>query len=166
MKKALIAITNADVQMCSIYLMILSTLMACTNRSFSTTEETEIEDLIVRCYINGALNEMNTERMLEGYHSDFEIFFSEGDELTRLPLSDWIAIVNDYKSSNDSSGLRRFTHHCVSIDVTGNAAAVTLELYREGQLIFTDYITLLKFKSGWKIVTKIYHSHVPNPWKL
>lgn len=129
-------------------------------------EETEIENLIKDGYLNGALNKMDTPKMRDVYHKDFAIFYNEGEELKRLPLEDWIKMVNNYKKSKDTSGLRDFDYEFVQIDVTENASFVKLKLMRKGVLIFTDYITLLKFENSWKIVTKIYNAHVQNPWKL
>jgi hypothetical protein len=43
------------------------------------------------------------------------------------------------------------------VDITGNAAVVKVELYREDKMIFTDYLSLYKFEQGWRIVSKIYH---------
>ncbi|MDN5202684.1 nuclear transport factor 2 family protein [Fulvivirgaceae bacterium BMA10] len=63
-------------------------------------------------------------------------------------------------------GLQKFDHEFLHIDITGETASVKLKLIRNGILIFTDYITLLKFGEDWKIVTKIYHTHVDNPWEL
>jgi hypothetical protein len=45
------------------------------------------------------------------------------------------------------------------IEVTGGAASVKVELYRNGTLVFTDYPSLLEFDSGWRIVAKVYHKH-------
>lgn len=131
-----------------------------------TMEETKIKQLIEECYLNGALNKMNTEKMYEGYHPDFAIFYAEGKVLKRLPLREWVAIVEDYKKSNDTSGLRSFEYEITQIDVSETAAFAKLKLMRKGQLVFTDFLTLLKFEGKWKIVTKIYHSYLENPWQL
>ncbi len=32
-------------------------------------------------------------------------------------------------------------------------------LSKDGRLVYTDYLSLLKFDSGWRIVAKVYHSH-------
>jgi predicted dehydrogenase len=32
-------------------------------------------------------------------------------------------------------------------------------LSRDGKLVYTDYLSLLKFSSGWKIAAKVYHEH-------
>ncbi|MBN9297636.1 MAG: nuclear transport factor 2 family protein [Filimonas sp.] len=129
-------------------------------------EETVIRKQIESGYLNGALNDLNTAAMRNVYHTDFAIFFEENGELKKLPLSNWISLIENYKKSNDTSGLRKFTYEFVQIDVTGNAAFVKLKLMRNDVLIFTDLLTLLKFGDDWKIVTKIYCSHVQNPWSI
>ena len=45
------------------------------------------------------------------------------------------------------------------MDVTGNAATVRLELYRDGKHAFTDYLSLYRFPDGWKIVSKTFQAH-------
>lgn len=130
-------------------------------------EEKKIKKLIEEGYLNGALNEMNTESMLKAYHADFAIFFSDGNQLKKLPLQDWKTLVDHYKKSDMSqSGLRNMTYEFEEINITDKAAAVKLKLYRNGELIFTDYLSLLKFEDGWKIVAKIYNEHIENPWNL
>ena len=42
-----------------------------------------------------------------------------------------------------------------AVDITGNAASVkVVEVYEKTK--YTDYLSLLKFAGGWKIVNKIY----------
>ncbi len=45
------------------------------------------------------------------------------------------------------------------IDITGTAAVVRLELFRDGVHVFTDYLSLYKFSEGWKIVSKIFYRY-------
>ena len=48
----------------------------------------------------------------------------------------------------------------VSVDVTGDVAVVKVELdYPD--VFFTDYITLLRFGDGWRIINKSYHVAPP-----
>lgn len=128
-------------------------------------EATKIRELIEKCYLNGALNDMNTAAMYEGYHADFAIFYADGNALKKLPLDRWVQLVNDDKKKADNKGLRRFDYEFVQIDVNETAAFVKLKLMREDILVFTDLLTLLKFDNQWKIVTKIYHSHIEKPWE-
>lgn len=144
-------------------LMLFNTLNAQNNFEM---EETKIKNLIEKCYLNGALNEMNTDAMYKGYHPDFAIFYAERKALKKLPLNVWVKMVDDYRRSSDDNGLRKFEYEFVQIDVNETAAFVKLKLVRNGTLVFTDLLTLLKFENEWKIVTKIYHPHIENPWKL
>lgn len=158
MKKAIILLTT------------LISITSCkisdnTNLKMDTTKQ-EVKNLIEESYIKGALNEMNTPAMRIGYHKDFAIFFEENGELKKLPLEIWIQLIEGYKKSGENDGLRNFKVEFLSIEVTETAAFVKLNLTRKGELIFTDYITLLKFGNTWKIVTKIYHAHIENPWNL
>ena len=135
-------------------------------QNFTHMEEKKIKELLQNGYLNGALNKMNTEAMRQAYHPDFAIFFAEGNELKKLTLENWIVMVENFKTTDRGSGMRKFECEFVQIDVVETAAFVKLKLTRRGQLIFTDLITLLKFEGEWKIVTKIYHAHVEDPWKL
>src|SRR5688500_3197683 len=78
-------------------------------------EETKIRNLIEECYLNGALNKMITEKMYKGYHADFAIFYADGKDLKKLPLEEWVAMVEDYKRSNNTTGLRNFDYEFTQI---------------------------------------------------
>jgi hypothetical protein len=45
------------------------------------------------------------------------------------------------------------------IDVTGEAASAKLQIYEDGEHLYTDYFGLYKMPDGWKIVNKSFHSH-------
>jgi hypothetical protein len=48
------------------------------------------------------------------------------------------------------------------VDITGNAASVkVVEVYEKSK--YTDYLSLLKFADGWKIVKKIYVAEPVKP---
>ena len=49
-----------------------------------------------------------------------------------------------------------------SLDITGGSAAAKIELSRDGKMIYTDYLSLLKFDDGWKIAAKVYYAHPKN----
>jgi len=52
-----------------------------------------------------------------------------------------------------------WTHKLPTIEVTGGVAMVKVELSHEGKLVYTDYLSLIRFDSGWRIVAKVYHKH-------
>ncbi len=119
-----------------------------------------VASVIEKCYFNGAFNALDADAMGRGFHETFAIFSAKGDELSRYEIADWMAGVRKRKAKPDFDP-KSAAMECriVSIDVTAGAAAAKVEMRRDGRLIYTDYLSLLKFKSGWKISAKIYHRH-------
>jgi len=125
-----------------------------------STEKKAIEDVVLRSYVNGAFNDLDPEAMLEGFHSDFAIFYAEGEDLGRYEIEIWVEGVKKRKSSSDFDPSKNvWKHKFAIVDITGGAAIVKVELTHEGEHVYTDYLSLLKFESGWKIVGKVYYKH-------
>lgn len=120
-----------------------------------------VKEIIETGYVHGAFNELNPEAMARTFHKDFAIF-SPGNngEIRRYPISNWIANTKSTKESEEFNAEENVWNHTFSsVDISGNSAAVKLELYHEGNHVYTDYLSLLKFEEGWKIVAKVYHEH-------
>lgn len=151
MKTVLIVMTAA--------LLSVSAPLLAQHRHDDSVEH-HLEHLIVRSYVHGAFNELNPAAMERGFHPDFAIFSAKGDELGRYEIADWIQGVAKRKADPEFDAAKnRWQHKIVSLDVTGGAAAAKIELYKDGKLVYTDYLSLLKFESGWRIAAKVYHSH-------
>lgn len=72
----------------------------------------------------------------------------------------WVARTAERKADPGfDASENEWQHHFAAVDVTGGSASVKLELSRDGKLVYTDYLSLLKFDSGWRIVAKVYHRH-------
>ena len=111
-------------------------------------------------YINGAFNKLDTKSMKAGFHPDFAIFSAKGEEIKKYPIATWIEGIEKRKAKDDfDASKNKWDHNFASIDVTGGSASAKVELSKEGKLVYTDYLSLLKFDSGWKIVAKVYHKH-------
>jgi len=120
----------------------------------------EIKALILASYINGAFNELDADAMRKGFHPDFAIFSAKGDELARYPIATWADGVAKRKSDPNFDPQKNvWDHTFVEVDVTGGAAFAKIDLYHDGKLVYTDYLSLLKFDSGWRIAAKVYHKH-------
>ena len=120
----------------------------------------DITDVIEKSYFNGAFNEQNTKSMKEGFHTDFAIFSPKGTELGKYPIAQWIANTEKWKASPEYDKEKaKMDCKIVNLDVTGVCASAKIELSENGKLIWTDYLSLLKFENGWKIVAKVYHEH-------
>jgi hypothetical protein len=120
----------------------------------------DVKALVEASYVHGAFNELNPEAMAKGFHPDFAIYSPKGEEIGKYPIADWVQGTAKRKDSADFDAAKnKWDHRFVSVDVTGKAAAVKIELSKDGKLVYTDYLSLLKFDSGWRIVAKVYHGH-------
>jgi hypothetical protein len=99
--------------------------------------------------------------MREGFHHDFAIYyFSDESNYRRYPIDDWIANTEKYKASSDFDKEKaKADCKIVSIDVTGVCASAKIEIRDTGKLEWTDYLSLLKFEDGWKIIAKVANKH-------
>jgi hypothetical protein len=122
--------------------------------------EDEVREVVLSCYIHGAFNELNPKAMRKGFHPDFAIFSAKGEEIERYPIKVWAENTAKTKASPDFDPKQnKWDHNFDILDVTGGAASAKIELSKDGKLIYTDYLSLLKFDSGWRIVAKVYHRH-------
>ncbi len=124
----------------------------------ATTDE--IKKVVLEGYIHGAFNELNPEAMSKTFHEDFAIFSTKGKDLSRFEIEDWVERTKKRKSSDDFDPAKnKWDHKFDVVDATGGSAMVKVELSKDGKLIYTDYLSLLKFDAGWRVVAKVYHKH-------
>jgi len=106
------------------------------------------------------MNEGNNKKIDFGIHPDFRILeYKPSFGLRIYSLSEW-------KSNNvirkRTGLLPRKQEDEVSvkfkkIDVSGLAAIAMVKFYSGKEFVYIDYISLYKFKEGWKMVNKIFH---------
>jgi hypothetical protein len=154
--KKIVCITVVAILACSV-----GALAGGTSGKGGNDEDVEvITKLIVRSYLHGAFNELNPDAMRAGFHPDFAIFSAKGEEISKYPIADWADSVERRKSDPGFDPRdNKWDYKIATIDVTGGAAAVKVELSKDGALVYTDYLSLLEFDSGWRIVAKVYHKH-------
>lgn len=144
-------------------MLLLAIPFAFTASSFENENaraEEEVKELILQSYINGAFNALDPDAMRAGFHPDFAIFSADGENIRKYPIATWADGVEKRKNKPDfDPAQNKWEHNFASVDVTGGSAAVKIELSHEGKHVYTDYLSLLKFDSGWKIVAKVYHKH-------
>jgi len=144
----------------TLFLALILSLSATALAQDEATPEDEVRAVVERSYINGAFNALDPDAMRKGFHPDFAIFSADGESIKKYPIADWVSGVEKRKADPEFDPAKNvWTHKLPIIDVTGGAAAVKVELYRDGKLVFTDYLSLLRFDSGWRIVAKVYHRH-------
>jgi hypothetical protein len=116
-----------------------------------------IKALVQTAYVDGLQNLGDLDATKAGFHPDFVLLGLRDGQLTKLPIAEWIASAAKRKADGVKPPLTvcRF----LTVDITGSAAVVKLELHQKDTRIFTDYLSLYKFPDGWKIVGKIYYRH-------
>lgn len=130
--------------------------------AFAQDEEKEaIKKVIQTAYVDGLHNNESVEDFESGFHPGFNLLGVKDNMLTKFPIYSWVQSFEKRKAKNPAplTGEKKTTCNYLLIDVTGNAAIAKIELLRNKELIFTDYLQLYKFDDGWKIVSKIYYRH-------
>ena len=126
-------------------------------RAQAPSDEEAIKTLVQAAYVDGLQNLGDLDKTRAGFHPDFVLLGLRDGSLTKLPIADWVAGVEKRKAAGQKPPLT--TVKFLTVDVTGQAAAVKLELHQNDKRIFTDYLSLYKFPEGWKIVGKIFYRH-------
>jgi len=125
-----------------------------------TTDEEAVKAVVTAAYVEGIQNDGAIEAIRKGFHPSFNMLRFIDNGVRPYPIEEWIAAIEKRKSEAkpDAKAVRTEAKF-LTVDVTGTAAIVKLELSREGKKTFTDYIVLYKFTEGWRIVSKAYYRH-------
>ncbi len=112
---------------------------------------------IEKAYVQGIQNLKSIENIEKGFHPGFNLLGVDQDNhLTKFPIYTWYDYVKRRSAAGEKPEVETTAKYPM-VDITGNAAVVKVELYREEKIVFTDYLSLYKFEEGWRIVAKIYH---------
>lgn len=124
-------------------------------------ERAAVVDVVKAAYVDGIHNFRDPVAIRAGFHPDFEMLILKDGKLEKLPIAKWIESIEarNAKEPPPTDGVRTTTAAFPLVEVTGTAAICKVELTREGQLVFTDYLALYKFEDGWKIVGKSFYRH-------
>lgn len=124
-------------------------------------EKEAIKTVIQTAYVDGLQNNGEVKDIENGFHPGFNLLGINHDMLTKFPIYSWIESFEKRKEKDPGLPAKeeKITCDFLLIDVTGNAAMAKIQLNRNNNLLFTDYLQLYKFEEGWKIVSKIYFRH-------
>lgn len=95
----------------------------------------------------------------KGFHPGFNRLLFENNMIHKIPIYNDMEYERRRQLKEPNKPEANYSHKLVSIDVTGIAAVVKIEVYIDSKLKYTDYLFLYKFKEGWKIVSKIDNTH-------
>jgi hypothetical protein len=117
--------------------------------------------VVEEAYVKGVHADPSGEAMRKGFHPDFIMFVQDGEKVTKVTRDEWITRIEAGKAKNSGAPKPAVKHEFPVVEVSGKAAIVRVELYRDGKHVFTDFISLYKFEDGWKLVGKTFYRH-PN----
>ena len=129
-------------------LLAALTVIAFGGATKDNSDEQDVRET-VQHYLNG-LKHNDVESLKRAFYPEAKLFFVKKDQLGQLTQDQW------YKGFAASAGQEeKGDLQITAVDITGNAASVkVVEVYEKTK--YTDYLSLLKFAGGWKIVNKIY----------
>ena len=114
-------------------------------------------EAVVWTYLDG-LYEGDTAKLGRAFHEGSHLYSMQDGAVVDLPREKWFEFVKG-RGSPQSKGLTRHDR-IVSIDMSGpETALVKLECAIHPRY-FTDYLTLLKLKDGWRVVSKTFRTDV------
>ncbi|HEY3404191.1 MAG TPA: nuclear transport factor 2 family protein [Ohtaekwangia sp.] len=138
--------------------LIIAVALLFSIPAFSQSDEDLIRQVVSSAYIEGIQNSGSIEDIRKGFHPSFTMLRFVDNDVKPYPIEEWITAIEKRKKEN-TPALPKAEGKFISVDVTGTAAVVKLDLFREGKRTFTDYLVLYKFSEGWKIVSKTYYRH-------
>lgn len=141
-------------------MVILLSFSALFAQDDQVKEKELIKQVIQTAYVDGLCNNADEEAVKKGIHPGFELLSAgKGNMMWKLPIYNWIEIAkggeekgNKYSFQNEYTTVK-----FLFIDIAGNIAIAKIEFYEGKDLNYIDYLSLIKFEDGWKIVSKIAH---------
>jgi len=120
----------------------------------------EVEAAIVAGYVDGVHRNQDGDAIRKGLHEQFVMSILRSNSVIHVTRDDWIARIEKSKSKTPAdTPSPEITYEFTLLDHTGDAAVAKIDLFRDGEHAFTDYMSLYHFEEGWKIVGKTFHSH-------
>ena len=142
----------------TVSLVLILIAAAAAGASANEREEKAVVQVITDAYINGVHANPDAAAMRRGFHPDFRMLVLSDGKMTAVTLDEWAGRV-EKSAANASAARPAIKADFREVNVTGSAASVRVEVFRDGKHTFTDYLLLYKFGDGWKIVSKTYHTH-------
>lgn len=143
---------------------VLALVAVCTSLSAQSVsaieaEEDAVKSVIETAYIEGIHNERDVEKIMSGFHPDFNMLSFRDDAINPVSIQQWIQGIERSLERNSNPPEVPVRPEFAAVEVSGNAAVARIEVYRGERHLYTDFMSLYKFEDGWKIVNKIFYSH-------
>jgi hypothetical protein len=141
-------------------LVILLSFSALFAQDEQSKEKELIKQVIQTAYVDGLCNNADEDAVKKGFHPGFELLSAgKGNTMWKLPIYNWMEIAKEGEAKGNKYSFQDeyTTVKFLFIDIAGNVAVAKLEFYEGEELNYIDYLSLMKFEDGWKIVSKMAH---------
>ena len=142
----------------TVILALVIVSAAAAGTAANEADKNAVVQVITDAYINGVHAKPDAAAMRRGFHPDFRMLVLTDGKMTAVTLDEWASRV-EKSAANPNAARPAIKADFPEVNVTGGAASVRVEVFRDGKHTFTDYLLLYKFADGWKIVSKTYHTH-------
>lgn len=115
------------------------------------SEEVSAIERTVQLYFDSYLN-ADADGLAKAFHPESRLYSVDDGKLEKTELSAWLENLRARKEKGD---IRKAEVKIGGVDVSGNAAVVKTTL-KFSEFQFIDYLSLLKTKTGWIVINKIY----------
>ncbi len=119
-----------------------------------------IKQVIQSAYVDGLCNNADEDAVEKGFHPGFEFLSAgKGNTIWKLPIYNWMEIAKEGEAKGNKYSFQDeyTTVKFLFIDIAGNVAVAKIEFYEGEELNYIDYLSLMKFEDGWRIVSKMAH---------
>lgn len=119
------------------------------------TEKEVIKKVIQDALVDGYLNYYDIEEMKKGIHSEFRIMELRNNKLSKREFDTLLDYAKKVKPSRPNGRRVKVAVKFLMVDVIGSIGCAKVEFYVGPTLHGTDFITLMKFEEGWKMVGSV-----------
>lgn len=134
---------------------LLAAAILLATASLAADDAEAIETVIEKAYIGGIWTNGDEQAARAGFDSSFVMQVAQEDGVRSASLDAWME-----RLGLKGEPLRENVTHAIQVlDQTGRAAVAKVEIFQDGEALYTDYMSLYRFEDGWRIVAKTFHTH-------
>lgn len=121
----------------------------------SAEEAEAITAVIQSAYVEGIWLNGDEQAARDGFDPSFVMQVADDEGTRSVTLDAWLERLGLHGEPLDEG----ISHEIKVIDQIGSAAVARVRVYRDGEPVYTDYMSLYKAGERWRIVAKTFHTH-------
>lgn len=151
------------VKLVTVICLILPVYVSAANEDRALLEEQTIKQLIESAYIDGLYVKRDGDLVTKGFHPEFQLptLLKDEGKIRFETLDSWMERAGIGKSADElTDGQKaRATASLFfkNVEIIGDMASVTADVYFGDRLAFTDFFLLYKADGKWLITGKTFY---------